>query len=55
MPYATDFELTEVHFEPEGDTYLPAPDPALWREVSRERHPAEEGRPAYSFVRMVRR
>ena len=48
-------ELTEVHSEPEADTFLPAPDPGLWREVSREDHLAEAGRPAYSFVRLERR
>jgi len=55
MPLATDFELTEVHYQAEGDTYMPAPNPAVWREISRERHEAEDGRPAFSFVRLVRR
>jgi len=55
MDRATAIELTEVHFDAEGDTVMPAPDPAQWREVSRERHQAEDGRPAYSFVRLVRR
>jgi dihydrofolate reductase len=55
LPRATAFELTEVHCEAEGDTFLPAPDPAEWREVSRENHPAEEDRPTYSFVRLERR
>jgi magnesium chelatase family protein len=30
-------------------------DPARWREVSRETHPAEGGRTAHSFVRLERR
>ena len=47
-------ELTEVHCEAEGDTFLPPFDPAEWREAAREDHPAEDGRPAYSFVRLVR-
>ncbi len=47
-------ELTELHFAPEGDTLLPPFDPAVWREVSREDHPAEDGRPAFSFVRLER-
>ncbi|HEV2080132.1 MAG TPA: dihydrofolate reductase [Allosphingosinicella sp.] len=55
MPQATAIELTEVHFDAEGDTFMPAPDPGQWREISRQRHEAEEGRPAYSFVRLVRR
>ena len=55
LPYATAFELTEVHFDADGDTLMPPPDPAIWQEVSRELHPAENGRPAFSFVRLERR
>jgi dihydrofolate reductase len=55
VPHATDYHLTEVHSDIEGDTFMPAPDPAQWREVSREDHPATDGRPAYSFVHLVRR
>lgn len=45
-------ELTEVHATPDGDTIVP---PFTgWREISREDHPAEAGRPAYSFVTLVR-
>ena len=51
---ATAVELTELHFAPEGDTFLPPFDSARWREVAREDHPAEDGRPAYSFVRLER-
>ena len=51
---ATAVELTEVHTAAAGDTNMPAFDPAIWREVSREQHPAEEGHPAFSFVRLVR-
>lgn len=53
-PRATAVELTEVHAEVEGDTFLPPFDPGDWREVSREDHPAEDGRPAFSFVRLER-
>lgn len=49
------FELTEVHYEADGDTVMPPPDPAAWKEVSREEHPAEDSRPGYSFVRLERR
>ncbi|HEU0100164.1 MAG TPA: dihydrofolate reductase [Allosphingosinicella sp.] len=42
-------ELTEVHDEPEADTFMPEVDPAQWREASREDHPG------YSFVRLERR
>ena len=55
LPYATAFELTEVHLDAEGDTLMPPPDPAVWKEVSREHHLAESGRPAFSFVRLERR
>ncbi len=55
LPYATLFELTEVHHEAEGDTLMPPPNPSDWREVAREHHPAEGGRPAFSFVRLERR
>jgi dihydrofolate reductase len=55
LPLANRFELTEIHTDAEGDTYLPAPDPAQWRETSRERHEARDGRPAFSFVHLVRR
>lgn len=47
-------ELTEIRAPFEGDTVLPPFDPATWREVSREDHPAEDGRPAFSFVRLER-
>jgi len=45
-------ELTEVHASPAGDTAVPRF--AGMREVFRADHPAVDGRPAYSFVRLVR-
>ena len=54
LPLADAIELTEVHFEPEADTFMPAPG-GEWIEVSREDHPAEGERPGYSFVRLERR
>jgi dihydrofolate reductase len=48
-------ELTEVHAEPEGDTFMPPFDPADWQEVGREAHPAQGDRPAFSFVTLARR
>lgn len=54
LPIATRFELTEVHADIGGDTTMPPPDPAEWREVSREHHEAKNGRPAFSFVRLER-
>ena len=53
-PLATAVELTEVNADVDGDTLLPAFDPARWREVAREAHAAEEGRPPFAFVRLVR-
>ena len=56
MPVADAIHLTEVHLSPEGDTFLPAPDPAIWHpELIPERHPAEGTLPAYRFVTLVRR
>jgi dihydrofolate reductase len=55
LPRATDIELTEVHLDADGDTFMPAFDPDEWREVRREDHPAEDGRPAFSFVRLARK
>ena len=52
---ASAFELTEVHMDAEGDVTMPPPDPATWREASRESHPSEGSLPAYSFVRLERR
>jgi len=53
-PLAGAVELTEVHADVEGDTFLPPFDRGRWREVSRERHRAQDGRPAFSFVRLER-
>ena len=54
MPRATRIELTEVHGPVEGDTFMPAPDPARWCETFRDEHAAEDGRPAFAFVTLVR-
>ena len=48
-------ELTEVHVAAEGDASIAYPDPAEWREAARSDHDALDGRPAYSFVTLVRR
>jgi dihydrofolate reductase len=54
-PLAHAVELTEIHGDIAGDTLLPAFDPSTWREEAREDHASEDGRPAYSFVRLERR
>lgn len=55
LPIATRVYLTEVHDAPDGDTILPPFGADRWQEVEREDHPAEDGRPAYSFVTLERR
>jgi dihydrofolate reductase len=51
IPVADRLYLTEVHAEVEGDALMPAVDWTQWREVSRERHGAEDPNPYdYSFV-----
>lgn len=54
LPIATRVYLTEVHDAPEGDTTLPPFGPDRWREAAREDHPAEDGKPGYSFVTLER-
>jgi dihydrofolate reductase len=54
VPLADRVELTEVHDRPNGDTQMPPFDPAHWREMARETHTAQDGRPGYSFVTLVR-
>jgi dihydrofolate reductase len=54
LPHTTRIELTEVHGDIEGDTFVPPFGPE-WREVAREDHPAEGNTPAYSFVTLERR
>lgn len=49
LPQADRVELTRIHADYPGDTAMP-PLGAEWREVAREDHPAEEGRPAFSFL-----
>jgi dihydrofolate reductase len=46
-------ELTEVHIDADGDAIVPA-FAAGWREIAREDHASEMGRPAYSFVTLER-
>ncbi len=52
LPHADRIELTEVHAAPDGDATVPAFDD--WHEIAREDHPAENDRPAYSFVTLTR-
>jgi dihydrofolate reductase len=55
LPVADVLELTEVQADVEGDVLFPAHDRAQWREVARERHPADERHAlAMDFVRYER-
>ncbi|NML09973.1 dihydrofolate reductase [Sphingobium sp. AR-3-1] len=55
LPLADRIELTEVHLEVAGDAHIAYPDPVDWRETARVGHEALDGRPAYSFVTLLRR
>jgi dihydrofolate reductase len=55
LPYADRIELTEIDTAPDGDTFVPPFDPAIWTESAREDYPAAGTQPAYSFVTLLRR
>jgi len=51
MPRASRLLITEIDADFEGDTFMPGPDPAQWRETSRVDHaPAGDRAFGYSFV-----
>jgi len=55
LPGADRLIVTEIDTDFEGDTHWPAPDPARWREASREHlPPAGERRFAIDFVTYLR-
>lgn len=53
LPLAGRVELTEIHADIAGDTFMPPLDDP-WHETFREEHPAAEGRPAFAFVTLGR-
>lgn len=53
LPIADWIELTEVHGAFAGDVLMPPFGPE-WREVAREEHEAEQGRPGFAFVTLRR-
>ncbi len=53
LPLADRIELTEVHADIPGDTFMPALG-ADWVETFRAEHAAEGSRPAYAFVTLRR-
>jgi len=55
LPLAGRIELTEVAGDIDGDTFMPDPrEGGGWREMARETHVTEGGRPAYAFVTLDR-
>lgn len=54
LPLAHRVELTEIIDEIHGDTHMPHLSDE-WVETARADHPADDGRPAYSFVTLERR
>jgi dihydrofolate reductase len=55
MPFADRLEITRIHKTAEGDAAFPAIDPALWREASREPHPAgANDDAAFDFVSYIK-
>ncbi len=53
LPRASRIELTEIHADIPGDTFMP-PLGKGWHEVAREEHAAGDGRPAFAFVTLHR-
>ena len=53
MEHADRIELTEIHADFDGDTFMPSPGPE-WKAVGRENFAAEGETPAYSFVTLER-
>lgn len=53
MARAERIEMTEVHGDYPGDTFMPAPGPE-WRLVAREDHAQEGAVPAFSFLTLER-
>jgi len=54
IPLARRIELTQVHADFKGDAHMPPLAQEVWEVIAREDHPAQEGRPAYSFLTLER-
>lgn len=48
LPLANRLYLTEIHAEPEGDTFFPMFNKSEWKEISRKHHAADD-RHAFAF------
>lgn len=54
-PQAERIEMTQIHAEYDGDTFMDAPDETRWKEVAREDREADGDTPAISFITYERR
>jgi dihydrofolate reductase len=55
MPLADRLEITHVHISPDGDTYFPPIDQAVWRAAERTEHsPGPRDEAAFSCVTYIR-
>ena len=54
-PQSERIEMTQIHADYEGDTFMDAPDESRWQEVAREDHEASGDTPAFSFITYERR
>ena len=52
MPLASRIEMTQVHGDYAGDTFMPLPGPQ-WTQTARTDHPAQNDLPAYSFITLA--
>ena len=55
LPIADRIELTEVDASPDGDASVAEFDMSQWQEITRDKHDAQGGAPAFDFVTLVRR
>ena len=56
LPLCDVLEITEVEASPEGDTFFPVLDAAIWKEKEREEFPADESNEyPYAFVTYEKR
>ncbi len=55
MALACRLDITHVQARPEGDTFFPEIEPAVWREIDRKEAPAQAGEPAFAWVTYERR
>jgi dihydrofolate reductase len=53
LPLASRIELTQIAAEYPGDTFMP-PLGDGWRETFREEHPAQQGRPGFTWLTLKR-